>query len=189
MADDALLGNVLISSLWRLHLLLFGCLFDYKTFMFIIIAKSLIYKGILLSLNFCEETFQPKRKLFYIVTLSSFFMGLSWRPNWSYYLKNFHYFSKFCFHRSLPGLTKGHFLSKWKTHIANGLFLTDSSSLKHGKVSPDDLPLIACDVVSCWKRFGRVLLLEERQLQQIEADEQKQIEKSYGMYGGVWMMC
>ena len=45
--------------------------------MLIIIAKSLIYKGILLSLNFCEETQQRKGKLFYIVTLSSLFMGLS----------------------------------------------------------------------------------------------------------------
>lgn len=55
VADDALLGNVLISSLRRLHLLLFGCLLDDKAFMLIIIAKSLISKGMLLSLNFCEE--------------------------------------------------------------------------------------------------------------------------------------
>ena len=69
VADDALLGNVLISSLWRLHFFLFGCFFDYKTFMLIIIAKNLIYKGILPSLNFCEETLQPKGKLFYIVKI------------------------------------------------------------------------------------------------------------------------
>ena len=37
--------------------------------MLIIIAKNLIYKGILPSLNFCEETLQPKGKLFYIVKI------------------------------------------------------------------------------------------------------------------------
>ena len=61
------------------------------------------------------------------------------------------------------------------------MLLTDFASLKCGKPSTDDLLLIAYDLGSSWKMFGRVLNLDKPQLEQIEEDERKLIEKSYGV--------
>ena len=61
------------------------------------------------------------------------------------------------------------------------MLLTEFASLKCGEPSTDDLLLIAYDLGSSWKMFGRALNLEEPQLEQIEEDERKLIEKSYGV--------
>ena len=61
------------------------------------------------------------------------------------------------------------------------MLLTEFASLKCGEPSTDDLLLIAYDLGSSWKMFGRALNLDKPQLEQIEEDERKLIEKSYGV--------
>ena len=60
------------------------------------------------------------------------------------------------------------------------MLLTDFASLKCSEPSTDDLLLIAYDLGASWKMFGRMLNLDKPQLEQIEEDERKLIEKSYG---------
>ena len=54
-------------------------------------------------------------------------------------------------------------------------------SSKAGMPSPDDLLLLASELGSLWKMFGRILALPEPVLEQIEAANPDLSERSYGV--------